>query len=140
MIQKWQPLLLLTVFKYLTGLSFLVIQHVEQEAQLTGQTELTLTEVTQENAAQGLNVIQHLQTREVIQRGLRRTQLRGSIKQSTYKQGRSLRNKGRYNKRKHNLENVYIQQRTMGHVQKIQMGKMFKTLLTQTRIKLHSAS
>ena len=55
-------------FKYLTGLSFLVIQHVEQEAQLTGEAELALTEVTQENAAQGLNVIQNLQTRKVIQK------------------------------------------------------------------------
>ena len=59
-------IIVIDCFKYLTGLSFLVIQHVEQEAQLTGQTELALTEVTQENAAQGLNVIQHLQTREII--------------------------------------------------------------------------
>lgn len=57
------PIIVIDCFKYLTGLSFLVIQHVEQEAQLTGQAELALTQVTQENAAQGLNVIQNLQKR-----------------------------------------------------------------------------
>lgn len=45
---------------YLAGLSFLVVQHVEQEPKLTGKTELALTQVTQQDAAQRLNVVQHL--------------------------------------------------------------------------------
>lgn len=52
---------------YLASLSFLVVQHVEQEPKLTGETELALTKMTQQDAAQRLNVVQHLYPINVIQ-------------------------------------------------------------------------
>lgn len=49
---------------YLAGVSSAQIQHMKEEAELTGQTELLLTQVILHQASNWLQEIQHLGTKE----------------------------------------------------------------------------
>jgi len=45
---------------YLARFAFLLVKHVKEIAEFTGQTEFPLTQVTEQYTAQWLNEIQHL--------------------------------------------------------------------------------
>lgn len=45
---------------HLACLSFLLVQHMEEKTQLTGQTKLSVAQVAFNNAAERLDEIQHL--------------------------------------------------------------------------------